>query len=83
MKEILVFKNLKSIFEKQGYMIDWKNLEKQSLDETINALAMASPFSLEEKQILLETNNINKRKIQLEKILNTYVVDNFNNKTIQ
>ena len=79
----LIFNNLKLFFEKKGYNINWKELEKQSLDQTINTLAMASPFSLEEKQILLETNNINKRKIQLEKILNTYVVDNFNNKTIQ
>ena len=44
---------------------------------------MASPFSREEKQILLETININNRKMELEKILNTYIVDNFNNKTIQ
>ena len=79
----LIFKNLKSFFKKKGYIINWKDLEKQSLDQTINTLAMASPFSLEEKQILLETSNINNRKIELEKILNTYVVDNFNNKTIQ
>tara|TARA_Y100000590_G_scaffold467540_1_gene646744 strand:+ start:300 stop:941 length:642 start_codon:yes stop_codon:yes gene_type:complete len=79
----LIFKNLKSFFEKKGYIINWKDLEKQSLDETINTLSMASPFSLEEKQILLETIDINNRKIELEKILNTYAVDNFNNKTIQ
>ena len=79
----LIFNNLKSFFEKKGYNINWKELEKQSLDQTINTLAMASPFSLEEKQILLEAMNINNRKIQLEKILNTYIVDDFNNKTIQ
>jgi len=79
----LVFKNLKFFFKKKGYIINWKELEKQSLDQTINALAMVSPISLEEKQILLETNNINHRKIELEKILNTYILDNFNNKTIQ
>ena len=79
----LIFKNLKSLFKKKGYIINWKDLEKQSLDQTINTLAMASPFSLEEKQILLETIDINNRKIKLEKILNTYIVDNFNNKTIQ
>jgi hypothetical protein len=44
---------------------------------------MASPFSLEEKQILLETIDVNNRKIQLEKILNTYIVDDYNNTTIQ
>ena len=41
----LIFKDLKSLFEKRGFIINWKELEKQSLDETINALAMASPFS--------------------------------------
>ena len=41
----LIFKDLKSLFEKRGFIINWKALEKQSLDETINALAMASPFS--------------------------------------
>ena len=79
----LVFKNLKSIFEKQGYMIDWKNLEKQSLDQTINTLSMASPFSLEEKQILLESKDLTSRKENLENILKTYILDNFNNTTIQ
>jgi len=79
----LIFKNLKSLFKKKGYEIDWKDLEKQSLDQTINTLAMASPFSLEEKQVLLETIDINNRKTELEKILNTYILDNFNNKTIQ
>ena len=44
---------------------------------------MASPFSIEEKQILLETIDINSRKIKLEEILKTYTLDNFNNKTIQ
>ena len=79
----LIFKNLKNLSKKKGYLINWKELEKQSLDQTLNALVMASPFSLEEKQALLETININKRKIELEKILNTYVVDEFSNKTIQ
>ena len=79
----LIFKNLKTLFKKKGYIVNWKELEKQSLDQTINALAMASPFSLEEKQVLLETIDIKNRKMELEKILNTYVIDEFNNKTIQ
>ena len=41
----LIFKDLKALFEKRGFIINWKALEKQSLDETINALAMASPFT--------------------------------------
>jgi len=79
----LVFKNLKSLFIKHKYLIDWKELEKQSIDKTINTLIMASPFSLEEKQILLETINLKDRKKKLEEILITYSFDNFDNKTIQ
>tara|TARA_B100000287_G_scaffold274323_1_gene258348 strand:+ start:499 stop:1137 length:639 start_codon:yes stop_codon:yes gene_type:complete len=79
----LIFKNLKSFFDKKGYLINWKELQKQSLNQTINTLSMASPFSTEEKQILLETLDINFRKIEFEKILNTYVLDEFDNKTIQ
>ena len=79
----IIFKDLKNLFIKQGYKINWKELEKQSLDQTINALSMASPFSLEEKQILLETISLNERKKKLEEILSTYNFDNFENKTIQ
>ena len=79
----LIFKNLKSLFEKKGYLINWKSLEKQNLNETINALAMASPFSLEEKQILLESKNLEIRKNKIAEILSTYNYDNFDNTTVQ
>ena len=79
----LIFKDLKSLFEKRGFIINWKELEKQSLDETINALAMASPFSLEEKQVLLEAENLNTRKNKIAEILSTYTFDVFNNTTLQ
>jgi len=79
----LIFKDLRTLFEKKGFIINWKALEQQSLDETINALAMASPFSLEEKQILLETKSLHQRKIKISEILTTYSYDNFENTTIQ
>ena len=79
----LIFQNLKGLFKKQGYEINWKEIEKQSLDQTINTLSMASPFSLEEKQVLLESKDLTIRKDRLKEILNTYIVDNFNNKTLQ
>jgi len=78
----LIFKDLKTLFEKRGFIINWKELEKQSLDETINALAMASPFSLEEKQVLLEAENLNIRKNKIAEILTTYTYDIFDNTTI-
>ena len=79
----LIFKKSKSLFNKQGYIINWKDLKLQSLNQTINTISMASPFSLEEKQVLLEALNINDRKKKLEEILTTYSVDNFNNTTLQ
>ena len=79
----LIFKDLKTLFEKKGFIINWKGLEKQSLNETINALAMASPFTLEEKQVLLEAQNLETRKTRIAEILSTYTFDNFDNKTIQ
>jgi uncharacterized protein len=79
----LVFKDLKSLFEKRGFIINWKGLETQDLNETINALAMASPFSIEEKQILLETKNLEIRKNKISEILHTYSYDDFNNTTLQ
>ena len=79
----LIFKNLKSLFNKQGYAINWKELEKQSLDQTINTLSMVSPFSSKEKQILLEAVNLNERKLKLEEILKTYNSDNIGNQTLK
>ena len=79
----LIFKDLKSLFDKRGFIINWKALEKQSLSETINALAMASPFSLEEKQVLLEAKNLEDRKNRIAEILSTYANDVFNNTTLQ
>ena len=79
----LIFQNLKSLFEKKGFIINWKALEKQSLDETINALVMASPFTLEEKQVLLEAKNLDLRKNKISEILKTYNFDQYNNTTIQ
>ena len=79
----LIFKDFKTLFEKRGFVINWSALEKQSLDETINALAMASPFSLEEKQVLLEAKSLEIRKTKIAEILNTYTYDQFDNTTLQ
>ena len=78
-----ILSDLKKIFDKKGYAINWSELEKQDLYNTINTLSMASPISLEEKQTLLESININDRKLKLEKILKTYLIDNFGNNTLQ
>jgi len=78
-----IFDELKSFFKKQGYIINLEEMKRNKLDQTINALSMASPFSLEEKQILLETKNLKIRKEKLEEILKIYTLDNFSNTTLQ
>ena len=44
---------------------------------------MASPFSLEEKQILLEVENLDIRKNKISEILKTYTFDIYENNTLQ
>ena len=79
----IIMENMKKFFKKQGYIVNLKDLEKKDLSQTLNDLSMASPFSLEEKQILLESIDINIRKEKMELILNNYIKDDFENKTLQ
>ena len=78
-----IFNDIKILFKKQGYIINWKDIEKQSFDQTINTLSMASPFSIEEKQKILETIKIQDKLKILEEIINFNLVDAQENKTIQ
>ncbi len=79
----LIFKDLKNIFDKKGYAINWSELKDQDVNFTINTLSMASPFSVEEKQTLLECLDVKSRKSKLEEIIKTYVLDEFSNTTLQ
>ena len=79
----IIMENMKKFFKKQGYIVNLRDLEKKDLSQTLNDLSMASPFSLEEKQILLESLNINIRKEKMEQILNNYIKDEFENTTLQ
>ena len=78
-----ILEELKILFEKRGYKINWKDLEEQNVYQTLSALSMASPFSILEKQILLETKNLSERKLKFEEILKTYSSDFSNIKTLQ
>ena len=79
----LILNNMKTFFKKQGYIVNLKDLEKKNMSQTLNDLSMASPFSLEEKQILLESQDVNVRKEKMEQILKNYIIDEFENTTIQ
>ena len=79
----IIMDNMRKFFKKQGYVVNLKDLEKKDMSQTLNDLSMASPFSLEEKQIRLESLDINIRKEKMEQILNNYIKDEFENTTIQ
>ena len=78
-----IFDDLKKLFKRKNYILNLDEFNNENQEQTINALCMISPFSLEEKQILLESKNTNQRKIKLKEILDTYLLDNFEIKTIQ
>ena len=78
-----IMNELKILFEKRGFQINWKDLEEQNVYQTLSALSMASPFLIVEKQILLETKNLEERKVKFEEILSTYNTDFTNLKTVQ
>ena len=78
-----ILAELKLLFERNGYQINWKDLEGQNVYQTLSALSMASPFSNLEKQILLETKDLGERHSKFEEILNTYSTNFSNIKTVQ
>ena len=81
LEKILI--NFKTFLNKKGYSINWDEIEKQNFGQTIDTLSMISPFTLEEKQTLLETKLIDERIKKLSKITEIYSKDDFGIKTLQ
>ena len=79
----ILFQKIKSYLKKKNYLVEFNELEKLNIDQLLSTISMISPFSLEEKQILLESINIKSRKHKLEEILKTYITDEFQNTTLQ
>ena len=84
---ILEKKNLLKIiqffFEKINYPVKYSELSKLDLDELISNVSMISPFSIEEKQKLIETKKIDNKIKVLSEIINYNLVDYEESKTIQ
>jgi hypothetical protein len=78
-----LIRKLKNFFEKKKYIIQFDELEKLNLDQLIDTVCMISPFSIEEKQKLVEANTIEKKIETLEKIIDFNLFDYFESKTIQ
>ena len=76
---IELIKKTKKLFEQYQLSTNWKIVEKVEPEQLINSLAMICPFTISEKQRLLETKDIMDRNEVLNKIINFYVLGNNEN----
>ncbi len=60
--------NSKKYFSQQGVLIDWREISKLKAFEQIYTLAMISPFSVSEKQKVLEVPDLNELANTLNEI---------------
>ncbi len=73
----------KKFFKMHQLSTDWKVVEKVKSSQLINSLAMICPFTVGEKQRLLETYSLEERNEVLQQIINFYILGNHqNNKTL-
>jgi len=57
---------------------DWKVVEKVETDQLVNSLSMICPFSVSDKQTLLEAKNLTERTNIINQIINFYILGNIN-----
>lgn len=74
---------LKKFLKKRGFSLNWKQIDNMDFKNIVNALCMIMPIAINEKQTLLETENIMKRFEILKNIIDFDIVDKFKNRTIQ
>ena len=76
--------NSKKYFSQQGVLIDWREISKLKAFEQIYTLAMISPFSVSEKQKVLEVPDLNEAASTLNEITKFGFYEDQNDKdTIQ
>ena len=72
--------NSKKYFNQQGVLIDWKEISKLKAFEQIYTLAMISPFSVSEKQKILEVPDLNEAASTLNEITKFGFYEDLNDK---
>ena len=78
-----LLKKIQNFFEKINYPVKYDDLSKLDLDELISNVSMISPFSIEEKQKLIETREFDNKIKVLNEIINFNLLDYGENKTVQ
>ena len=78
-----LLKKIKLFFQKINYPIDYNELIKLNVDQLVSTVSMISPFSIEEKQKLVEAVKIEEKFKVLDEIINFNLLSSQENKTIQ
>ncbi len=78
-----LMKKIKIYLHKKNIFIKFSELKNLNFEQIVNTACMISPFSKEEKQKLLETQNIKQKIKILDEVLNFNLLDDFENKTVQ
>ena len=66
----------RKLFKIHHLSTDWKIVEKVEPDQLINSLSMICPFSVSEKQGLLEAKTLLERNVLINQIINFYIMGN-------
>tara|TARA_Y100000590_G_C15631466_1_gene981354 strand:+ start:813 stop:1451 length:639 start_codon:yes stop_codon:yes gene_type:complete len=78
-----LFNKIKTFFKKINYPIDYSELIKLDVDQLVSTVSMISPFSIEEKQKLIETVKIEDKIKTLSEVISFNLADFQENKTVQ
>ena len=79
----ILLKKVELFFNKMDCYAELKEFKKLSFDQLVSTICMVSPFSVEEKQKLIETVETKDKFKTLDDIINFNLLDTQNNKTIQ
>jgi Lon protease-like protein len=66
----------RKLFEIHHLSTDWKVVEKVEPDQLVNSLSMICPFSVSEKQGLLEAKTLLERNLLINQIISFYITNN-------
>jgi len=66
----------RQLFKIHHLSTDWKIAEKVEPNQLINSLSMICPFSVSEKQGLLEAKTLLERNLLINQIINFYIINN-------
>ena len=69
----------RKLFKIHHLSTDWKVVEKVEPNQLVNSLSMICPFSVSEKQVLLEAKTLLERNLLINQIINFYITDNNSN----